>query len=264
MDDPRPSLSAVRARIDEVDTQLLALVDERARLAEAVVAAKAAQASGPQGFGLRPAREAQVLRRLLAKPHKAASASMVVRIWRELMGESLALQGPFQLTAWGGEDLARAVELARLRFGAAPTLTYARTPEEAIASTRTLGGVGVLSLAQGNPWWGRLLAEPKARVFAALPCLKAWGPMSALAIADAPIEPSGSDETFWVTDAQGPAEKIVEAMGRDGVAACQVQAAGGLRLFKLAGFYQPTDERLARAPGRLTGVIGAAPTPLDM
>ena len=39
MDDPRPSLSAVRARIDEVDSSLLALVDERAQLAAAVVAA---------------------------------------------------------------------------------------------------------------------------------------------------------------------------------------------------------------------------------
>ncbi len=264
MDDPRPSLSAVRARIDEVDAALLALVDERAQLAAAVVAAKAAESPGPQAFGLRPAREAQVLRRLLAAPHKAASTSMIVRIWRELMGESLALQGPFNLTAWGGDDLARAVELARLRFGAAPSLNHARTPEEAIAAARIKGGVGVLSLARDNAWWGRLLAEPRARVFAALPCLMAWGPMSALAISEAAVEPSGSDETFWVTDAHEPPETIVEAMGRDGVAACQVQAAGGLRLFKLAGFYQPDDQRLARAPGRLTGVIGAAPTPLDL
>ena len=264
MDDPRPSLSAVRARIDEVDAALLALVDERAQLAAAVVAAKTAAAPGPQGFGLRPAREAQVLRRLLAGPHKAASPSMIVRIWRELMGESLALQGPFHISAWGGETLARAVELARLRFGAAPSLEYAKTPEEAIAAARTLGGVGVLSLSRDNAWWGRLLAEPRVRVFAALPCLKAWGPMSALAVSEAPVEPSGSDETFWVTDAHDPAEKIVETLSRDGVAACQVQASGGLRLFKLAGFYQPGDQRLARAPGRLSGVIGAAPTPLDL
>ena len=38
---------------------------------------------------------------------------------------------------------------------------------------------------------------------------------------------------------------------------------GGLKLFGLMGFYQPQDDRLARAPGRLTGVIGAAPEPLD-
>jgi len=264
MDDPRPSLSAVRARIDAVDASLLALVDERAELAAAVAAAKAADSAGPQGFGLRPAREAQVLRRLLAQPRKAAHVATVVRIWRELMAESLVLQGPFQITAWGGEALARAVELARLRFGVAAPLSYARTPEEAIAAARALGGVGVLTLNRDAPWWGRLLAEPKVRVFAALPCLKAWGPLGAFAIADAPVEPSGSDDTFWVTDAAEPADRIIEGLGRDGVAACQVMAAGGLKLFRLAGFYQPGDARLARAPGRLSGVIGAAPTPLDV
>ena len=262
MDDPRPSLNAVRARIDAVDDALLKLVEERAELAAAVAAAKIAQGDGGR-FGLRPAREAQVLRRLLAEPHQAAGAALIVRIWREMMGESLALQGPFRLTCWGDGQLARTVELTRFRFGAAPPLSHARTAEDAIAAARETGGVAVLALADGAAWWGRLLAEPKVRVFAALPCLKAWGPMSALAIADAPIEPSGSDDTFWVTDAPGPAQPIVDALGRDGVAACLVGTGGGLKLLKLAGFYQPGDPRLARAPGKLTGVIGAAPTPLD-
>jgi hypothetical protein len=200
----------------------------------------------------------------LAQPRKVADVATVVRIWRELMAESLALQGPFHITAWGGDNLARSVELARLRFGVAAPLTYARAPEDAIAAARTLGGVGVLTLNRDAPWWGRLLAEPRVRVFAALPCLKAWGPLGALAIAEAPIEPSGSDDTFWVTDAAEPAQRIIEMLGRDGAAACLVMAAGGLKLFKLAGFYQPSDARLARAPGRLSGVIGAAPTPLDL
>jgi chorismate mutase len=264
MDDPRPSLSAVRARIDQVDDALLKLVEERAELAAAVAAAKAAQGDAGK-FGLRPAREAQVLRRLLAEPHKTASKALLVRIWRELMGDSLALQGPFRLTCWAEpQELARTVEIARFRFGAAPPLVTARSAEDAIASARTLGGVAVLSLSSADPWWGRLLAEPRARVFSALPCLKTWGPMSALAVAEAPIEPSGSDDTYWVTDAAGSADKVVQALARDGVAACQVKAAGGLKLFKLAGFYQPGDARLARAPGSLSGVIGAAPTPLDV
>ncbi len=263
MDDPRPSLAAVRARIDEVDAALLALVDERAELAAAVAAAKAAQGDAGR-FGLRPAREAQVLRGLLARPRKAASVSLIVRIWRELMAESLALQGPYHIAAWGGRDPARTMELSRLRFGAAPSVTQVETADDALAAARTLGGVGLLALSKGSAWWGRLLAEPKVRVFAALPCLKAWGPMSALAVADAPIEPSGSDETFWVTDAQESADAILDAMGKDGVAACHLQSSGGLKLFKLAGFYQPNDERLARAPGRLSGVIGAAPTPFDV
>ena len=263
MADARSSLADVRARIDEVDAAILALVDERARLASDVAAAKAAEGNAGK-FGLRPAREAQVLRKLLAKPRTSASISLIVRIWREMMAESLALQGPFLISAWGGHDPARIRELARLRFGAAPSLMVVQTAEDAIAAARALGGVGVLALSKDSAWWGRLLAEPKVRVFAALPCLNAWGSMSALAVADAPIEPSGCDETFWVTDHGGSSPQIIQALAKDGVAASHVQTAGGLKLFKLAGFYEATDERLKRAPGKLSGVIGAAPTPLDV
>ena len=263
-DTPKPpTLYEVRKRLDAIDAALLPLIDERSALAHAVAAAKAA-AGDPGGFGLRPGREAQLLRKLLGMPRKAASTSLVVRIWRELIGESLALQGPFHLTVWGGRDPARAGELARLRFGSAPPMRHVAKPEEAIAAAKTPGGVAICALAPDSAWWGRLLADPKLRVFAAPPCLAAWGPMAALAVAEIAVEPTGDDRTFWVTDAAQSAPSIEETMSRDGVAATLLVDSGGLKLFVLAGYYQADDPRLARAPGRLTGVIGAAPAPLDV
>jgi chorismate mutase len=263
--DPKPaapSLDAVRARLDAIDAQVLALIDERAGIAREVAVAKAAAGDGDK-FGLRPGREAQLLRALLAKPRDAATPSLITRVWRELIGDSLSRQGPFHIAVFGGKAPARAVETARMRFGAAPGLTAVAKPEDAIAAAKTPGGVAVLSLASDTPWWGRLLAEPSLKVFAALPCLVAWGPLNALAAAAIEVEPTGDDRTYWVTDAPGPAAAIEEALGRDGVAGDLIAEAGGLKLFALIGFYQADDERLARAPGRLTGVIGAAPAPLD-
>ncbi|HYG25696.1 MAG TPA: chorismate mutase [Caulobacteraceae bacterium] len=250
----------MRARIDAVDGELLRLLDERAALAATVAEAKRAAGDGGK-FGLRPAREAQVLRRLLGQRRDAATEALVVRIWRELMGDSLARQGPFHLSVWGG---ARTVEFARLRFGVAPTLVIAGRPEDALAAARTPGGVAVLHLAPDTPWWGRLLATPSLKVFSTLPCLAQWGPLAALAVAEVEVEPTGADITFWVTDAPGAAGKVIEALGKDGVAASLLAEAGGLKLFVLPGFYQDDDERLARAPGSLSGVIGAAPEPFDV
>ncbi len=258
-----PSLDAVRQRIDALDTELLRLLDERASLARTVAVAKAAAGDGHK-FALRPAREAAILRRLIAAERVAASPSLVTRVWREMIGDSLSVQGPFHLNVWGGRDPGRAVELARQRFGAAPPLRQLAKAEEALAQARTPGGVAICALTPDSAWWGRMLAEPQLQVFAALPCLAAWGPMSALAVAAVDVEPTGDDRTFWVTDASGSAASIEEALGRDGVAADLVAEAGGLKLFMLAGFYQRHDERLARAPGRLSGVIGAAPAPLDV
>ena len=258
-----PSLDEVRERIDAIDADLLRLVVERSNLAHAVAAAKAA--AGDSGkFGLRPGREAMLLRKLLAGPRNGAKPALIVRIWRELIGDSLATQGPFHIAVWGGKDAGRAVEVARLRFGVAPALRQVAKPEEAIAEARALGGVAVCALTADNPWWGRLLAEPKLRVFAALPCLAAWGPLSALAVAQVEIEPTGADNTFWVTDAHQPSSAVEAALSRDGVAATLLAETGGLKLYMLSGYYQAGDPRLARAPGKLSGVIGAAPAPLDV
>jgi len=263
--DPQPTartLEAVRARLDVVDRRLLELIDERAALAGEVAAAKVA--AGESGrFALRPMREAEVLRNLLARPRKAATPGMVVRIWRELMSDSLSRQGPYHLSVFGGGQASVVREAARMRFGAAAPLAEVGRPEEAIAAARTPGGVAVLALDSRTPWWGRLLADPTLRVFAALPCLTAWGRAAALAAAQVEIGPTGGDRTYWVTDAPGPPGRLVETLSKDGVAAELLADAGGLRLFELVGYYQSSDERLARAPGRLTGVIGAASAPLD-
>lgn len=260
---PPPSLEEVRQRIDALDAELLKLVEERSGLARAVAAAKAA--AGDAGrFALRPDREAILLRKLLARPREAATATLVVRIWRELIGASLAIQGPFHIAVWGGRDAARTVELARARFGASPTLAQVPRPEEALAAAHAQGGVAVCALAPDTAWWGRLLAEPRLKVFATLPCLAAWGPLAALAVAEVDIQPTGEDQTFWATDAPQSSAAVAEALSRDGVAASLMAEAGGLKLFALAGFYQADDPRLMRAPGRLTGVIGAAPMPLDV
>ena len=258
-----PSLAEIRQRIDAIDADLLRLVVERASLAKSVAAAKAAAGDGGK-FALRPGRETALLKKLLAGPRNGARPGLIVRIWRELIGDSLATQGAYHIAVWGGRDPGRTVEVARARFGMAPSLRQVAKPEDAIAEARQLGGVGVCALTADNPWWGRLLAEPKLKVFAALPCLAAWGPLAALAVAEVEVEPTGADNTFWVTDAPQSAKAVEDTLSKDGVAATLMAEAGGLKLFLLSGFYQPDDPRLARAPGKLSGVIGAAPTPLDV
>jgi chorismate mutase len=258
-------LDAVRARIDEIDAALLRLLDERASMPAKVAAAKQAAAAGSAaGFGLRSAREAMLIRKLLSGPLTAASPLLIVRIWRELIGDSLSQQGAFRLVAWGGRDPARVAEFARFRFGATPPLTMVAKSDDALKAAKTEGVVAILSLDPGAAWWGRLLAEPTLKAFAVLPCLNACGAPLALAVAGVEVEPSGNDQTLWVTDATEPSAAIEEALGLAGLAGDMMIEAGGLKLFSLAGYVQADDVRLDRAPGRLKGVIGAAPLPFDL
>src|ERR1700741_3769046 len=111
------SLDAVRVGIAAIDDPVLAL--GAARAARSASVARAKRAKGETSFGLRPAREAQILRRLLIAKEPQVSFELVVGLWRQVMADSLSRQGPFHVSLWGGKNLVRTVELTRMRFGAA-------------------------------------------------------------------------------------------------------------------------------------------------
>ena len=251
-DDDAPVASALAEDLDQALLRQLAT-----RVAQA---GQRIAAAGPQH--LVSPQEDMILRGLVRARPPGLRAAALVRIWRELAAEARAAVAPTALAVSAGRDPARAVDQARLSFGSAP-LTLQAQPDGALAAART-GAVAVLPLDADKPWWGRLLAEPTLKAFAALPCLAQLGDTTALAVAQVEPEPTGADQTFWVTDAPGSAAAVLAALARDGVAGELLAEAGGLKLFSLLGFYQTHDPRLARAPGRLSGVIGAAPTPLDV
>ena len=94
-------LGAVRARIDAVDEQIHALINERARLAQQVGISKTA--AGRTVDFYRPEREAQVLR--LARERNAGPLrdEEVLRLFREIMSACLAQQEPLKVAFLGPE-----------------------------------------------------------------------------------------------------------------------------------------------------------------
>lgn len=227
----------------------------------AALQAAAASLHGPAAFS--PAEEALVLRRVLALPRERLPGDVLTRLVRELEGLRLARTAGLHVAVWGGGAPGAARLLARARFGAAPPLAAAPSAEAALLTARRPGGVAVLAAEGPWPWWGRLLAEPDLRVFARLPEAGPPGAGAVLAVARVQVGPTGQDETWWATDAPGPAAGVEAGLGVAGLAGEVVAEAGGLKLVALAGYLQPDDVRLVRAPGRLSGVVGAAPLPLD-
>lgn len=268
--DTLQTLQALRLKIDAIDGELLRLIDDRAALAREIAEAKAAEpdtTSTPSTL-LRPDREAMLLRRLLDKPRKAVSDAAVIAIWRELISESLRLQGEdrgtgLHLNFWAGDRLAEIVPFGRGRFGAAPTQGFLAEPVQVIAAARQPQNIGILSLdPKAGAWWARLLAEPVVRVIGALPETDQNRP-KALSLAALSPEPTGDDISFWVTDSRLTEVALIEELGRRGLAADWLYNAGGMKLFALSGFVQEHDERLAATGpkdlGSLSGIIGTSP-----
>jgi chorismate mutase/prephenate dehydratase len=110
-----------RARIDDIDRQILDLLNQRAEIAVRVGEAK--HAVGADVYV--PEREHEVLERLTRLNGGPLPASAVRDIWREILSASRGLQRPFRVAYLG--PTATFTHLAAIRqFGAGAELVSAR------------------------------------------------------------------------------------------------------------------------------------------
>ncbi|MGQ9861078.1 MAG: prephenate dehydratase [Thiobacillaceae bacterium] len=88
------ALDGLRRQIDDLDDRILALLNERARLAQAIGHLK-------NGNVYRPEREAQVVRRLQAANAGPLPTEAVERLFREIMSACRALEQPLTVAYLG-------------------------------------------------------------------------------------------------------------------------------------------------------------------
>lgn len=95
------TLDALRKRIDAIDTNLLALISERADIATEVARVKS-EMPDDNGF-YRPEREAQVLRKIIDRNPGPLSDEEMARLFREIMSACLALEQTLNIAYLGPE-----------------------------------------------------------------------------------------------------------------------------------------------------------------
>lgn len=94
-------LSSIRKRIDAVDEQIQALINERARYAQKVGISKGELAAAVDYY--RPEREAEVLRAVLERNEGPLRDEEMLRLFREIMSACLAQQEPLKIGFLGPE-----------------------------------------------------------------------------------------------------------------------------------------------------------------
>jgi chorismate mutase/prephenate dehydratase len=145
---PALSLADLRVQIDQLDSQLLTLLNQRAHLAESVGDIK--RAEGSPFF--RPDRVAQVLDKIQAHNPGPLKNHHVAAIWREIMSACLALEAPQRVAVLG--PVGTFCEQAAIEyFGSAAELIYCNNFDEVFhatsAGTAQYGVVGVENSTEG-------------------------------------------------------------------------------------------------------------------
>ena len=154
-----PALDSLRREIDRIDDAVHDLILKRAEIVREIGRTKQV-ASAPM---LRPAREAQLVRRLIRRHQGPMPPGVVVRLWRELItGGSLGLQEAFSVAVLDGEKASRSRDLARDHYGGTVPFRRCAGAGEVIAlieAGKASVGVLPLELSEAEPWWRRLAAN---------------------------------------------------------------------------------------------------------
>lgn len=194
-------LKGLRRRLDEIDDKLQDLLIDRGQIVSLVAASKK-DGNRP---AYQPAREAEIVRRLVGRHRGALPVATLVRMWREMLAATVRLQSPFSVAVFAPADRPGCWDLARDHYGSNTPMSAYETAGQVIrAVAGGTGSVGVLPLPKAgepDPWWPQLLSTDgnAPRVVARLPFGargNARADTDALAIGCSAQEECGFDRTL--------------------------------------------------------------------
>ena len=165
-----PSLADLRREIDRIDADMHALLIERGEIIDRLIAVKKTEETGS---AFRPAREAEMMRRLVQRHHGSLPLDTAESIWRVIISTFTYVQAPFSVHAdlSAGDALMR--DSARFHFGFTvpfePHMGAASVVQAVTASKGDLGLVPAFAIAGAGPWWTALEFKGAPKIIARLP-----------------------------------------------------------------------------------------------
>src|SRR5271155_2483343 len=136
------SLADLRREIDRIDASMHALLIERGEIIERLIAVKKPE---EPGSAFRPAREAEMMRRLVARHHGTLPLETAESIWRVIISTFTYVQAPFSVHAdlSAGDALMR--DSARFHFGfTVPFVPHAGAASVVAAVSSSKGDLGLV------------------------------------------------------------------------------------------------------------------------
>jgi chorismate mutase len=166
-----PSLADLRKEIDRIDEAMHQLLIERGDIIDRLISVKRSQDTGTSAF--RPAREAEMMRRLVKRHKGILPLDTVESIWRVIISTFTYVQAPFAIHAdlSAGDALIR--DSARFHFGFTvpfvPHMGAAGVVAAVSESKGDLGLVPAFDIASAGAWWSALEFDAAPKIIARLP-----------------------------------------------------------------------------------------------
>jgi chorismate mutase len=165
-----PSLADLRREIDRIDETMHTLLMERGDIIDRLIAVKQTQETGS---AFRPAREAEMMRRLVGRHAGILPLDTVESIWRVIIATFTYVQAPFSVHADLSTGDAAMRDSARFHFGFTvpfvPHMGAASVVAAVSDSKGDLGLVPAFATAGAGAWWSALEFDTAPKIIARLP-----------------------------------------------------------------------------------------------
>jgi chorismate mutase len=165
-----PSLADLRREIDRIDEAMHELLIQRSDIIDRLIAVKKTQESGS---AFRPAREAEMMRRLVERHRGILPLDTAEGIWRVIIATFTYVQAPFSVHADLSAGDASVRDSARFHFGFTvpfvPHVGAASVVEAVSESAGDLGLVPAFAAAGAGAWWSALEFDAAPKIIARLP-----------------------------------------------------------------------------------------------
>jgi chorismate mutase len=168
MADAPPTLADLRREIDRIDEAMHRLLMERGDIINTLIATKKTAESGS---AFRPAREADMMRRLVERHKGLLPLDTVESIWRVIIATFTYVQAPFSVHADLSAGEAAMRDTARFHFGfTVPFVTHIGASGVVAAVAASRGDIGLVPAAGGgSAWWTALEGDDAPKIIARLP-----------------------------------------------------------------------------------------------
>ncbi|MBL26238.1 MAG: chorismate mutase [Rhodospirillaceae bacterium] len=267
-------LSGLRREIDAIDDRIHDLLMQRTEIVEQIGVQK--QQAGTARVGVRPGREAEIIRRLLKRHKGAFPRPVIVRLWRELLSAQVRVQGQFALAVCTPKDATWYRDLASDHFGAYTPMSLHESPSQVLkAVSDGLATVGVLPIPDGendDPWWRNLMsaAEGVPKIVARLPFAEMGIGEGRHAFVVAPVAPESTQDDVTLlafettgSTSRGRLKELFEGADLDATWIAATKMGGGSEgwqhLVSVPEFIREDDLRLdsvlRAAVDRITRII---------
>src|SRR5436190_5529459 len=173
-DAPKPTLADLRREIDRIDEAMHRLLMERGEIIKTLIATKKTAESGS---AFRPAREADMMRRLVERHKGLLPLDTVESIWRVIIATFTYVQAPFCVHADLSAGEAAMRDTARFHFGfTVPFVTHMGAGGVVAAVAAARGDLGLVPAASAaGAWWTALEAADGPKIIARLPFVERAG-----------------------------------------------------------------------------------------